>query len=351
MSIVYSILGALQADNALYAKVETGQSSVNLLFDCGEACLHELSLKAIREIDHLLFSHLHMDHVAGFDTFVRCRYADSERPVSIWGPPDTARIIQNRLRGYMWNLVSGMKGTWLVHEIGEDSVETKRLELSETFETLHHEETQPLEGRRILEHADLSVQAFVMNHGTPSIAYLIEETSSQTVNTEALEKSGLIPGPWIKELKRAGADSKTLEVGGIEYSREELRSQLLTRKEGDSLAYLTDFLFDEAAQEQLPAALANCQTIVCECQYADEDLALARANYHMTSSQAAQLAADAKAGRLLLFHVSQRYTFGEALKMLEQARRIFPRTDFAESWTKSPAWASQVAELSESRAQ
>ena len=85
MSINYQILGQPGRDNALFVEVNTGQSIHRLQFDCGEACLRDLPVSQIQAIDALLFSHFHIDHVAGFDSFLRSNYDRADRPVSIWG--------------------------------------------------------------------------------------------------------------------------------------------------------------------------------------------------------------------------------------------------------------------------
>ena len=84
--------------------------------------------------------------------------------------------------------------------------------------------------------------------------------------------------------------------------------------------------------QRLVPALTECQTVVCECQYADADLELAARNHHMTASKVAELARRADIGRLLLFHLSDRYRPSGWLEMLQQARTIFPRTAFPEEW-------------------
>ena len=71
MSISYQILGQPGRDNALFVEINTGQSIHRLQFDCGEACLRDLPVSQIQAIDGLLFSHFHIDHVAGFDSYLR----------------------------------------------------------------------------------------------------------------------------------------------------------------------------------------------------------------------------------------------------------------------------------------
>ncbi len=76
----------------------------------------------------------------------------------------------------------------------------------------------------------------------------------------------------------------------------------------------------------------GCRRIVCESQYNHSDLALARANDHMTARQVGKIAQMAGAEELILFHLSVRYTSEEWLAMLEEARAEFPNTRFPEHW-------------------
>jgi ribonuclease Z len=90
---------------------------------------------------------------------------------------------------------------------------------------------------------------------------------------------------------------------------------------------------DEAAVERLTDALKGVGTVVCESQYRHADLELARRNCHMTATQIAHLASRAGVGRLVLFHLSDRYTREEWLELLAEARAVFPATAFPDHWT------------------
>ncbi|HEV2124774.1 MAG TPA: MBL fold metallo-hydrolase, partial [Chloroflexota bacterium] len=174
MAIQARVLGNAGRDNAAFLRVDTGQTLSRLLLDCGQGCPDTLGTGEIQAVDHLLFSHLHMDHVAGFDSFFRRTYNRTALPNHIWGPPGTARILHHRFQGYLWNLHHSMAGTWHVHDVSEERVESHRFELSEAFAVCHEEGHRP-RTQTILETADYWVEAFVMNHLTPSLAYLIRE--------------------------------------------------------------------------------------------------------------------------------------------------------------------------------
>src|SRR5262249_29916747 len=109
MSLSFQVLGGAGRDNALLVRVDSGQAVSRLLFDCGDGCLWDLPFGEVQTIDHLLFSHLHMDHVGGFDTFFRCTYNRTAKPNPVWGPPCTGAILRHRFQGFLWNLHTGQE--------------------------------------------------------------------------------------------------------------------------------------------------------------------------------------------------------------------------------------------------
>lgn len=332
MSLSYRILGTAGRDNALLVQVDSGQGVERLLFDCGEGCVSDLPFADIQAIDHLFFSHLHMDHVGGFDSFFRCLFNRQTKPNRIWGPPETIRILQHRCQGFLWNLHEEMSATLRISDVHSKEIHTARFELREAFAVAHEEEAEPFM-RTLWEGAGCSVEALTMDHRTPSLAYIVREKARRNIDTSRLPSMGLRPGPWLKLLKEsADSSDEVVVIEGIAHSMAELRERLIVETPGDSIAYLTDFLLDEPAMERLNHALHGCRVMICEGQYRHADIELARKNYHMTTVLAAMLAQRAQVGELVLFHLSDRYQRADWLEMLQEARQIFPKTSFPPHW-------------------
>ncbi len=332
MSISYQILGGPGGDNAAVVRIDSGQSLDRLLFDCGAGCLWSLTLSEVQAIDALLFSHLHMDHIGGFDTFFRATYSRVTKPNRIWGPPGTAAILHHRFQGFLWNLQEGQPGGWEVFDIEPTRCVGARFELGEAF-ARRHELGERARDPYVIDAPTFTVAALQMDHRTPSMAYVVREKDRVRVDTEQLMALRLPPGPWLQEIKSPRPNEPTdIRIAGTVYERGELRKRLLVTNQSDSFAYLTDFLLDDAAQTKLVPALQGCTTVVCESQYLHEDRELAWRNYHMTVTQVAELARQAQVGTLVLFHVSDRYRAPELRIMLEQARAIFPNTYFPAHW-------------------
>jgi ribonuclease Z len=332
MSINYQVLGQPGRDNALFVEVNTGQTIHPLQFDCGEACLRDLTVSQIQSIDALLFSHFHIDHVAGFDSFLRSNYDRADRPVCIWGPPGASEIIHHRLQGVTWNLVEGEPGEVVVTDIHADGLTSASFLAHERFAVVHARDERPFRGA-VIECADFRVDACLLDHGTPSVAYCVRESPHSNIDTAELARLGLGPGAWLKRIKDATADLREeVQVNGRRLRVGELRKQLLVTTPGESIAYLTDFRLDAASEDRLIEMLAGCNTIVCENNFRDAERESAERTFHMISADVARLAARIQPKKLILFHLSDRYTQVEWQEQLADVRAVFAETFFPDSW-------------------
>lgn len=338
MSLQWKILGHPGADNALFLTVDSGQAVDQLLFDCGENCLTALRPSQIQSIGHLSFSHFHMDHVAGFDTFFRHNYNRPDTPVHVWGPDGTIERMHHRFRSFSWNLHHNQPGEWLLRETDGREIRGARLLTREAFATAHPLPSMPTSGTRLFETSRFSLDAFPLPHGTiPSLAYRVTEAPRKNICPDALQRSGLSPGAWLQALSdESRCDEERLAPDGRERSLGSLRADLLRTTPGESLAYLTDFRVERnsAAWNALSTWLQGTNVLISECQYLDCDKSLALQNGHMTSGEVGQLASDAGVDSLVLQHLSRRYAPSDWSAMLREAREAFPRTRFPPEWQK-----------------
>ncbi len=336
MAIHFQLLGAPGEDNALFVRVDGGQAQSRLLFDCGENTAAHLPFSEVYALEHICFSHLHMDHIAGFDGLFRQLYPRTERPNLIYGPPQTRAILHHRLQGFLWNLSSGdsdhESSVWTVLDVTETEVRSSRFRLLEAFALEHDPQTRTLENAVLLEEALYTLEVRTLDHLTPSLAYLLRERGRVNVDMDALGELGLKPGAWLAALKAGTLSQDLLEAQGTQHSVADLEQKLLKRTPGQSIAYLTDFLLDANTLERLIPWLSGVTTLVCECQYRAEDFELARRNHHMCSPQIAQLAARAGVSDLVLMHVSSRYTALERAELLLEVQAGFPRARFPDGW-------------------
>lgn len=334
MALEFQVLGRPGRDNALWVKVDTGQAQHRLLFDCGEGCLPAVARAELLGLDHLFFSHFHLDHVCGFDGLFRRIYNRESKPVHLWGPPGTVELMQHRFRSFWWNLHEGQAGQWEVRDIGPDGVTSAACFFTrEGFAQKHELELPgPRAPGLILEGPDFSVEAMSLEHHGPCLAYLVKEPDRVHVSPEKLVKNQLPPGPWLRHLKEGTLREQVASADGKLWTAEALRQELLWQTQGESVAYLTDFLLDDEARKRLIPWLRGTGVLVCESQYRHSDRELARKNCHATARSVARLARDAGVKRLILMHLSERYSERDWLGMLREARQVFAAADFPPGW-------------------
>ncbi len=337
MAISFKVLGGPLEDNAVLATVDTGQQVSRLLFDCGEGTLAAVPFGETLVLDHVFFSHFHMDHICGFDTFFRRHFDRTERPNHLWGPPGTVEVLRHRFLGFIWNLVEEKCVPWWCHDIFPDHVKTVRYELGELFAFTHPEPNCATPDRIIIKDPGYQVEALTLNHGIPSIGYLVREPERWNIDPLKLEQLGMKPGPWLNTLQGPAAQRpEGIEVGGKSWRVEELRDLLYVRTPGDSFAYLTDFSVDVGETERIAEQIRGVRQLVCECQYREKDAALAARNHHMTTRTVGTLAAAAGAHQLCLVHLSDRYDSTEWRPILAEVAAIFPAASYPESWGLVP---------------
>lgn len=323
------ILGTPPNDNALLVVADSGQSRARMLFDCGARTLDDVPQGEIQSVAHLFLTHLHMDHVSGFDAFFRVNFQRSNLENHIWGPAGTARILQHRFQGYWWSHAPELSGTWFVHDVDAEHIRSYRFEANEAFATMHDAATCSHDGT-ILDTPEVRVEAIPLVHHGLCLGYVAREPGKTTIDTTALASMGLKPGPWVATLKDAATTA--VEVGGTMFDAAVLRERLMRTTQGDSFAYLTDFLADAAQRERIAPRLAGVRTLYAEAQYAREDGALALKYHHSTVDQIAELARLAGVERYTLLHLSRRYRPEQWIEMRDCARAIFPNSDYVPEW-------------------
>src|SRR5690349_24389839 len=100
-------------DPAVYAEVMFERRAI--LFDIGE--ISALPPRKLLRVSHVLVSHAHMDHFAGFDHFLRLLLG-RDKTIHLYGPAGFIDQVGHRLRGYTWNIIHNYTGN-LVLDAGE----------------------------------------------------------------------------------------------------------------------------------------------------------------------------------------------------------------------------------------
>jgi len=340
MSIATRILGAPGQDNLLRVTVNTGTRQHRLQFDCGDRCLHALSGRELKGTDALYLSHLHMDHIGGFDALFRLLFDRPGAPMQVYGPPGTATILHHRFRGYWWNQADGLPGEWIVHDVHPDRIHAWRFRTGDAYASREALPVRPHDGR-IVVHCDYTVRAVHLSHGGVCLGYRLDEAVRVNIVPAVLDGLGRPPGAWLGAWKArtgVGQDGRPARTDDRDDAQGReidaaLAAGLFEAAPRRACAYLTDFRLDGAAHAMLVPWLAGVDTLVCESQYAPFDVELAARNSHTTIDRVALLARDAGVDELVPFHLSERYETHEWAAMLAAAQAIFPATRWPAAWS------------------
>lgn len=267
------------------------------LIDCGEGTQLLIKRYKIRlsRINHILISHLHGDHYYGLMGLISTLHLyGRQSSLDVYGPPGLPEIISLQLK---------YSGTRLSYDI-------------------NYHEWIPEQEQVIYDDSRLSITTIPLEHRIPCCGYLFrEKPKKRGINKHMiLEK---LPPAHIN-LLRNGEDLLD-EAGNVRY-----KSELVTLppKKPFSYAYCSDTRYLDTLFEKLKDA----DLIYHESTFMDDMKDRAVSTFHSTASQAATLAKNANAGRLLLGHFSTRYK--DLNPMLREARAIFPNTELAEEGKK-----------------
>lgn len=258
-----------------------------ILFDPGEGTQRQLTLAGIAatDITRICVTHFHGDHCLGLPGVIQRLSLDRvPHPVRVYFP------------------ASGM-------------VFFDRLRRASIYAGLEHLDVRPIESPGLVDEDDkLKIVAARLDHEVDCLGYRVVEPDAFRVLPAALAASGL-RGPEVGQLLREGR----IEREG----RIILREALTEPRPGQSFAFVMD-------TRPCPGALdlaRGADLLVCESTFLESERAVAERAGHMTARQAAGLARDAGARRLVLTHFSQRYE--DAQRFLDEALPIHPETELA----------------------
>ncbi|MFP4573277.1 MAG: ribonuclease Z [Desulfobacterales bacterium] len=303
-----------------------------LLFDAGE--ISALSPRDILKISHVFITHTHMDHFIGFDRILRICLG-REKTLRVFGPEGFIQKISSKLRAYTWNLVHNYAAPLVLHvtEIRSDRLVSCRFDCGNRFEP------SPLEydafNAPLLYHEPgFIVEAAILDHDIACMGYALKERLSINIRKEALDEMGLIPGPWLYELKQslyadqdpesrfkipASFCSKFQPAG---FRLGELADRLAIVTRGRKIAYITDVAFNKENIKKIISLARDADHLFIEAGFLEEDKDIAARKKHLTASQAGSLAAAAGARRYTLFHFSPRYS-GSYQKLEKEASEAY----------------------------
>lgn len=266
-----------------------------LLFDCGEATQFRLMAAGLSpaRIDTVLITHLHGDHFFGLPGLLTSLSLNHRKePLTIVGPRPLTSVLTQ------------------IPGLGVDEL---------SF-TLHFVELESGEGRRtVVETPDFTVEARPIQHRVPAWGYRFQEqTLPGNLDAERARSLGATEHEQFRRLK-SGSDI-TLSDGRIIRSADVVSPPA----PGASFAYV----FDTRPCDQGVQLAREADLVYHDATFASEHAERAVRTGHSTAAEAARVAADAGARKLLLGHFSARYQSTDIL--VREARRVFENSHAAE---------------------
>lgn len=313
------LLNGIAGDPAAF--VEALQRPGAILFDCGD--LSALSTRNLLRVELLCVSHTHMDHWADFDRLLR-PLIGREKRLSVVGPPGFAQHLHHRLASYIWNLVDRIPAPLVF-----DAMEVHSGRLARTrfrLQTGFTPETLPdalAEDDVVLRLGSLGLRAALLDHGTPSLGFALEEARQINILGSRLAERGLPTGPWLTALKQAVAEgrpddhlvpvfARAAEAAGAPTLPLGTVRDVVAETPGQRIAYMTDF-GDTPANRTIATALAErADTLLIEAPFLAADAAHAADRMHLTTTAAGEIARTAGVRRVMPFHMSPRHLGAEA---------------------------------------
>ncbi len=258
-----------------------------ILFDPGEGTQRQMVLAGVAAsaVTRICITHFHGDHCLGLPGVLARRVLDQlSRPVDVYFPTAGAPYLDR-----------------LCHA----SVAELRAEVR----------PHPVSGPGAVADAPpFRLVAGVLDHRTDTVGFRVEEPDGVRLLADRLDALG-VAGPAVGRLLADGA----VTVGG----RRVLLEEVSAPRPGQSMAFVMDTRWCEAALELADGV----DLLVCESTFLADEADLAEVSGHLTAVQAARLAVEAGARRLLLTHFSQRHADDDAY--LREAVPIFAATSAA----------------------
>ena len=297
------------------------------LFDIGE--IHALRPREILAVSDVFVSHTHIDHFCGFDRLLRVML-NRERTVRLHGPEGLIANVAGKLAGYTWNLVDDYRLRLQVQEIGARRVRRVTFSCRDRFRARTGAREAPFAGV-VLDEEGFTVEARHLDHAVPCLGFRLHERVRFNVNGDRLRQLGWVVGPWlgrVKALLRAGRPGETaVRVPVGESGRIRLRSlplaliaeEIIIGTPGETLAYVTDIRRSPENDRRVLELARDADHFFCEAAFLQRDADHAERKHHLTARQAGELAREAEARRLTIFHFSPKYEREEALLREEAA--------------------------------
>lgn len=264
-----------------------------ILIDCGEGTQMQIRKFGVRfqRIQHILISHLHGDHYFGLVGLISTMHLmGRDKGLTIYGPEGLEKIIRYQL------------------EMGD-----ARLDFDITFVVLGTKQSALIYEDKLIE-----IHSFPLKHRIPTNGFVIrEKMKERKLLSEKIEGSGLL----FEHMHRLKRGEDILTDDGRFYKNLDY-----TTDPRPSMSYA--FCSDTSYSEKILPHIDKVNLLYHEATFTEKDKDRAKATFHSTARQAAEIASKAKVEKLIMGHLSARYE--DVQKHLEEARTVFHNSEVVE---------------------
>src|SRR5437667_5381289 len=285
----------VERNGSAVALVREGET---LLFECGEGTQRQMMRYGVSfALSEIFFTHFHADYFLGVIGLIRTLGLQARaEPIMLYGPHGAKKVLTQAIQ--------------LGVERIPFQVEIREVKPGEVLE-------QRAAGN--VQRDSYEIRVFGTEHGGGSVGYALKEHERRgRFDVEKARAAGIPEGPLWGKLSKGEpielADGRRLTADGFVGPRRAGRLVVFT---GDT--------------RPCPATVdapAGADLLVDEATFGEEERDRARDTGHSTAKEAAQVALAAKAKRLLLSHVSARYSIS-ADELVKEAKEVFPNVGVA----------------------
>lgn len=257
-----------------------------LMFDCGEGTQRQMMRFGTGfTVNDIFFTHMHADHFLGVIGLLRTMGLQGrEEPMHLYGPEGAQEILHEA-----------------VH-LGVERV---------PFEIIMHE----LEPEQRIERTGYDVVAYRTHHGIRALGYaIVEHARLGRFHPERARELGVPPGPLFGKLHHG----EPVEVDGRTITPADVVGP---PRAGRTVVYTGD---TRPCKGTLQIARA-ADLLIHDATFGEEERERAGMTGHSTAREAAEIAKQAGALKLVLTHLSSRYA-DDPRALEREARHVFRET-------------------------